>query len=358
MNRSAYDFDVVVVGGGPAGSSCAAFCAQEGMRTVILERASFPREKVCGDCLNPIAWPVLTRLGVAERLLSLPHARLNTVEFIGCDQRKVTIALPESTRGEIAVKRSLLDQLLLERAAELGAEVRERCMVSGVKRTSDGWALETSHGTVTGQFLVAADGRNSTVARLLGLQPAAQRDRVGLQTHIPRPNDMGERVRMQFAPEGYTGLADIGDEQGNLCLVARPGNIERLRTWAAKRYGLPLDQPWRTITPLSRAPIPPSSDRLLLIGDAARVVEPFTGEGIAYALLSGEHAARALISDDLHSYQDSHARLYRGRLWINRVAKAACLYPRLATKIVALGSIYPGLFRVLTHKVIQGSQPE
>src|SRR3954470_7644520 len=115
-------FDVAIVGGGPAGSACAAFCAAAGLRTAIFERETFPREKVCGDCVNPAAWPVLERLGVLDAVRALPHGRLRRVDFIAIGGATVSVDLPAD--AEIAVKRSLFDQLLLSRAAELGAEVR------------------------------------------------------------------------------------------------------------------------------------------------------------------------------------------------------------------------------------------
>ena len=87
-------FDVVIVGGGPAGSSCASFCARAGFQTVVIERERFPREKVCGDCLNPSCWPVIERLGVTQKLLSLPHSKLSSVEFISIDGRAVIVDLP------------------------------------------------------------------------------------------------------------------------------------------------------------------------------------------------------------------------------------------------------------------------
>src|SRR5207248_9373314 len=85
-------FDVAIVGGGPAGSSCAAFCALSGLRTLVLEREKFPGEKVCGDCLNPSCWPVLDRLNLAQQVRILPHAILNFVEFIAIGARNVVIA--------------------------------------------------------------------------------------------------------------------------------------------------------------------------------------------------------------------------------------------------------------------------
>src|ERR1043166_6599150 len=125
-------FDVAVVGGGPGGSSCAAFCAATGLRVLVLEREKFPREKVCGDCLNPSCWPVLERLGLARRVRDLPHSRLDRVEFIAIDGRKVGVDLPTNGDCEVSVKRRLFDALLLERARELGGHVREETTVTAL----------------------------------------------------------------------------------------------------------------------------------------------------------------------------------------------------------------------------------
>ena len=315
-------YDVAVIGAGPAGALCAAFCAAGGLRTLLIERAKFPREKVCGDCLNPACWPVLDRLGVRERVLALPHARLAEVEFISLRGRSVRLPLD----GEIAIKRSLFDQVLLDRARELGAEVREGVALTAI---APGWALHAGGERFSARRLVAADGRNSTVARLLGLLPRAAKDRVAVQTHLPAPRDFGARVVMQFHEHGYSGLASVGDGQLNLCLVARPPRLDAMKAWARATFG--IEPEWRTITPLARSLVAPAHRELLLVGDAARVVEPFTGEGIAYALATGELAARHLLADDLAGYATAHRALYRGRLWINHLARFACLRPRLAT---------------------------
>src|SRR5437899_2367509 len=130
--------DVAIVGGGPAGSSCAAFCANAGLRTLVLERELFPREKVCGDCLNPACWPVLRRLQLAERVRSLPHGVLDRVEFIGIGGRSVAVFLPAGDLAEIAVKRSLLDQLTMKRAHELGATILEGATVTALTGPGEG----------------------------------------------------------------------------------------------------------------------------------------------------------------------------------------------------------------------------
>ena len=125
-----------------------------------------------------------------------------------------------------------------------------------------------------------------------------------------------------------------------------------MKAWAADRFTIPPDTAWRTITPLSRAPIPAAHPNLLLVGDAARVVEPFTGEGIYYALASGELAARHLLADDLPGFNAAHAKLYRGRLWVNHLARAAVLRPWLAEGLLAFAGAFPQALRFLTAKVI------
>ena len=283
MPRLSGMFDVAIVGAGPAGSSCAAFCAAVGLRTILLEREKFPREKVCGDCVNPACWPVLRRLELSERVRSLPHGKLDRVEFIGLNGRRLSVDLPGGDGAEIAVKRSLFDQLLLERAGELGATITESVTVTALSSPdprTDHWKISTGDKTVRARTLVAADGRNSTVARLCGLLPRSTKERVALQTHWPLPQNFGDRVVLEFRPEGYSGQAPVGDGQLNLCLVSVPDRIASLRAWAEARFQIPPGHSWRTITPLTREPISPGQPGLFLVGDAARVVEPFTGEGI------------------------------------------------------------------------------
>jgi flavin-dependent dehydrogenase len=138
----------------------------------------------------------------------------------------------------------------------------------------------------------------------------------------------------------------------NLCLVARPARLPDLKVWAARQFQVPPDQTWRTITPLEREAVCPAHKDLLLIGDAARVVEPFTGEGIYYALASGALAAGHIVSGDLPSYSEAHRQLYRGRLWVNRLAKAAVLHPALASLALSVAQVFPGLLHFLTARVI------
>ena len=355
-------FDVAIVGAGPGGSTCAAFCAAAGLRTLVLEREKFPREKVCGDCLNPLCWPLLRGLGLVERARQLPHGIPDAVEFIAIGGEKVSVDLPAGDKSEIAIKRSLFDNLLFTRARELGAEIRDATVVTAIaKNSSHHWMVAAGETILEAAILVGADGRNSTVAHLSNLLPRPERERVALQTHIPLPRKFGNRVVLEFLPEGYSGQAPVNENELNLCLVGRPPTITSLRRWAEQNFGIAADHAWRTITPLTRAPVSAVHENLFFIGDAARVVEPFTGEGIYYALRSGELAANAIVKIirgqdrqvTLRQFARAHAAMYRGRLWINRLARAAVLSPRIASLFVNAARFDSSILKLLTAKIVR-----
>jgi len=275
----------------------------------------------------------------------------------------VTVDLPSGADCEISVKRSLFDDLLLRRARELGANAHEQTTVTGLSR-NDHWNIETASGDFfQARILIGADGRNSTVAHLCNLLPRPARERVALQAHIPLPRDFGNRIVLQFLPEGYSGQASVNETQLNLCLVGTPPTISKLRRWAEHQFQLPADQAWRTITPLTRSSVPSVHENLFFIGDAARVVEPFTGEGIYYALRSGELAADAIAKilrgDDrkavLNEFRRAHAEMYRGRLWINRLARAAVLRPQLGSLFVHAARLNPAILKLLTAKIVSSN---
>lgn len=352
--------DVAIVGGGPAGSSCAAFCAAAGLRVVVIERERFPREKVCGDCINPACLPVLERLGLGREVENLPHGVLDAVDFVSIQGRTVRANLAGARM--IAIKRSVFDNRLLNRARELGAQVHEQSTVVAIhKRHSGDWKLDVVRDTILARVVVGADGRNSTVAHLCNLLPRLERERIALQAHVPLPREFGNRIVLQFLPGGYSGQAPVNETELDLCLVGTAPTIASLRSWAETKFNLPGGQQWRTITPLTRAPVSSTQSNLFFVGDAARVVEPFTGEGIYYALRSGESAANAIVriirGEDsrsvLHEFARDHRAIYRGRLWINQLAREAVLHSRSASHLINVTPMSAPILHWLAHKIVR-----
>jgi flavin-dependent dehydrogenase len=346
------EYDVAIAGGGPAGAACATLCAAAGLRTLVLEKSRFPRDKVCGDCVNPGCWPVLRELGVVDAILAAPHLPVSSVTFVGPGPRRVTFPLPPSDPGEIAITRRILDDILLRHAIAAGAEVRQESPIHGLKRQPGGaWIIQAPNETFTARHLVAADGRNSTVARLLRTAPAARRDRIGLQTHLPMPAGITGGIELHLLPHGYCGIAPVGGGLANFCLVATARNIDALKAAISRRFGISPEQQWRSIAPLARAPIGPLRDGVLYIGDAARVVEPFTGEGIYYALRSARLAAQSLAAGAVDQYPAAHAALYRRRLWINQLARSAVTHPRAGALLLRALSAHPAPLGYLVRRI-------
>jgi geranylgeranyl reductase family protein len=362
------EYDLIVVGAGPAGSTCAALCAMSGKKVLLLEASRFPRDKVCGDCLNPTAWPVLEQLGVASRVRALPSTVPRMIRFsvVGAGETEIPIPASNAAAPELVVRRRDLDALLVEHAIDSGVEFQDRSPATSLRRISDSWEITTSLGeNHLAKLVVASDGRNSVTARHLGMHAPLQRSaRIGLQTHIPHPHEYDGTLEMRIYRNGYGGLADLGNGIANLCLVANDGAMKDLRKEAEKHYPMASAAAWRSITPISRATARSvAHDGVFLCGDAARVVEPFTGEGISFALRSG-----ALLSGILNSgesdalvhllkkeelYRRGHRDLYRNGLLVNHFTRLLSEHPRIAHSLAPLLLAFPELLSFLTRKVIR-----
>jgi geranylgeranyl reductase family protein len=316
--------DVVIVGAGPAGAATAILLAEAGLSVVLLDRARFPRDKVCGEYLSPEGSRILDRLGV-----------LKTVETRGARPlRGMCILAPDGTRlvGDypvdgpwhgyrphaLAVRRRMLDHALVERASEAGVLVREETRVVDLLRDAGrvtGVVAQPARpaGRATGterlpaRLVVAADGRASVVVQRLGLRRSHRwLRRLALVADVEGAGGDPERGEIVLAPPAYSILNPVGEGVGNLSLVipldearrhkadlagyfdratrALPGFRELLR--GARRIG-----PVRALGPLAYRVGAPRPDGVLLVGDAAGFLDPFTGEGIYAALRSAELAA-------------------------------------------------------------------
>lgn len=354
-------FDLAICGAGPAGAACALAAARAGWRVALIERAHFPRHKVCGDCLNPSLWPVLESLGTAEAIRALDHAALHRVRFVSESGRPLEIPLPPG--AERAVTRESFDQVMLQAALDAGVTLFSGAPLTGVERLDNVWQLSTADTTLTTHTLVAADGRNSSVCRLLGISPPCQRGpegRVALQCHAPLDPRYQGTVALELLAHGYCGIAPVDTNRMNICLVSGARHLAAAKAHVEQHFQLPPGQVWHSIAPLERPALPPAPlPGCFLAGDAARVVEPFTGEGIYYALRSGQLAAAAAgkyLSGDTGAarfYQLSHRELYRHRLWVNRLSRLAVTNRRLGNLLLAIGHHFPGLMQHLTSKVVK-----
>lgn len=315
------DADVIVVGAGPAGASTSIHLRRAGLEVVLLESKRFPRDKVCGDFVGPSAAMELQRLGFANRPLDV-HANcvrraslfLDGEELIG---RAVPSAPGLSGVGRV-VRRVELDRWLVETAVRAGATLREESTVTEVRSGEDGASVTVqaagARRPLRARVVVAADGSNSRIARSLRGGVTRTDRRIvavrGYYTGVAGPVDRADLYFAERSFPGYAwvfptaeGAANVGvgmlfDTVPRTSRHLRELLLELVGTDPALRArlaGARLDDrivAWPLATFDPGQPI--VADRLLLVGDAAGLINPLNGEGIQYALLSGRWAAEVV----------------------------------------------------------------
>lgn len=376
-------FDVAIVGAGPGGSSAAIFLARRGYSVALIDKAVFPRDKLCGDFLNPAGWNLFQRLGIRDALLASSHEKIAAFR-VSTPAAEAVIPFPARNGARvigIGIARRVFDHLLVERAVREGAILFEGCRLNAVERDSAEWIVqgEDSAGErkISARLLVAADGRNSWTARRLGI---SGRDEtagkfVGFQVNLSGYRGAGGEIQIHLFPGGYAGLMGLGGGAANLAfaidrsLVREAGAETLLRTHLHQNPHLKkatahcaIAGEIRSAYPLDFVPRRASGDRLLLVGDAVRVTEPVTGEGVYFALKTGELAAEAadrafargdLSARGLAGYVAASRRALSRRESVNRLIRALVYRPRLATPLVRLsaGGHFP--INVLVNRVCQ-----
>jgi flavin-dependent dehydrogenase len=359
------DFDVMVIGGGPGGATAAALCAQRGLRVALFEHSQFPRHKVCGDVINPNCWPVLEKLGAAERIRALPHHEIEGALFAAQAGGVVNIPLP---RGATAIRRSLFDQVLLGHARACGVQVFENETFHEI--TSEKRVL-TSKGCYRARMgIVGADGRHSMAARTAGLvrKPLQGNGHIAFQAHFRAPPALDRRVQLHLFRGGYCGVVRVDAERANLCIVTdRRG--ARLHNDCEALFGHTVQQnphfrnlgiepeplePLQSAHPLRGPMNIPARNGVFLVGDALRVMEPFTGQGILFALRTAEIVTES-IGQPLQperNYAAGVTALYQQRGQTNEWLRRVMYRERAARAIIPLVRRLPGLAHWLADNVL------
>ncbi|MCG2420344.1 geranylgeranyl reductase family protein [Aequorivita sp. F47161] len=317
-----YDCDVLISGGGPSGSALAFHLAKKGVKVIVVEAAKFPRDKVCGDGVSPIALAELNKMGITR---TQKFAKANEIKKVGLflknDNVFINLAKPEHLRYHARIiPRIELDAMIYEAAKKAGATYLEESRVVKYKITPNAALVtvktDADQQLIKTKLVVGADGSRSIIARQMrGNSPSKDYQLLGLRAYYNNVNGPTDRVDIYFSEEGFPGIfwmfpkgkndANIGMAMISQTFPQKPDHIKKLLTEhiathpeIAKRIGKGSLEAKMEGWPITffNASQKLCSDRVMLIGEAAGLINPLSGDGIQYALLSSRWAAETIIN--------------------------------------------------------------
>jgi geranylgeranyl reductase family protein len=336
-------WDVAIVGGGPAGLSAAYAAARAGARTVVLEKATHPRYKTCGGGL------IGTSLAAARERIDVPADDSVDRATFTLDGRR---EFHRSGAGPLLamVRREAFDHALRKAAAEAGAEVRERVTVRGLDDAGGHVVVRPASGTpVVARTVIGADGSSGVTSRHVGVA-YAQVD-LGLEVELPIPPPLRERWRGRVLidwgpiPGSYAWVFPKGDRL-TVGVIAERGRGAATRSYLRRfveRLGLSGIEPVHDSGHLTRCRTedsPLRRGRVLVAGDAGGLLEPWSREGISFALRSGTYAGEAAAAADPSRYESTVERELAPEMRAGRRLLAA--YSRRPAAFHAMLATPPG----------------
>jgi flavin-dependent dehydrogenase len=328
------DYDAIVIGAGPAGSSLSTLLAHTSRRVLLLEKSRFPREKLCGEFISPECLPIFDRLGVRGRILEARPQVITQMVLYAPDGRRLEVPLSWLADGQPqawGLTRARMDGILLERAREAGVEAREgfhaspRLGCRGELRVVEGKADGQTVERFAAPLVVDASGRHSLFA---AARPHPRRPRLfACKVHLRGVAGLGQVGELFFYRDGYGGMADVEGGRTNLCFMTAEATLRAAKGDRQKLLELTLltnpaagerlrraevDGEWVGSGPIlyGRRPAAPG---VLAIGDAGAFIDPFTGSGILLALRSAELAAAAITQVSARGGVDEAAVIRRYR---------------------------------------------
>lgn len=356
------DYDLIIVGGGPAGSTSALYARRHGLRSLLLDKASFPRDKVCGDAISGKSVAVLRDLGLLEQVRRLPGAAISRIVFGSPGDARLEIDFRQSNLDIIpegfVIRRRIFDEFLFQQASQAadttleGFKVTDLVWDNGLVQGVRGHQEGGGESTFRGKIVLGADGTNSVVARKTGLyRHESKHWVVALRQYWRNVGGLSDRIELHYVDEvmpGYFWIFPLENGNANVGIgmlhksikrqkVDLKGALHRAIRSAPFRERFsgaePLEQPVGWNLPVGSKHRQMVGNGFMLLGDAAGLIDPFTGEGIGNALYAAkfavEAAAEALAEGDFRSA--SLAR-YDRRLWATIGAEL-----RLSTRLQKIG---------------------
>jgi menaquinone-9 beta-reductase len=378
--------DVAIIGAGPGGSVAAHRLAAAGVQVVLLEQGAFPRDKTCGDAVTAEGLEVLERTGLGEWITRFPIIR--TLRFSAPDGKLLDInveGLNGRTIGRL-IPRRLMDNQIAQAAVSTGTRLLDGTRVREVAYNNDSTALRIiANGVeIEAQMVILADGSHAPITRQMGLI-TEQFDLIAVRQYLAGDSDPNGPLEFHFQPDiipGYTWLFSLGNGHVNIgagTFATRTRNKEVdlkavLENFKAHHPVNP-DRLKNTepVSPIKGHPLRTNvkgtqthASRILVVGDAAGLVSPFTGEGIAAAMRSGEMAAEktflALQTGDfseqaLSAYTRTIRQRYAGDQAAGRLLRSTLKAPKLLNHFLKRMQADQALRQLFAHVYLDERSP-
>lgn len=361
------NFDVIIAGAGPAGSSAAIHLAQRGISVLLVEQKKFPREKLCGEFISPECERHFENLGVADAMNFSGPAKLSETVFYSTRGHHITI--PSTWFGGAAafgLSRAVMDNVLLQRARACGVTVLESATINEPVRSGSGVLgvrvkINGDEHEYRAPLTIDATGRARILTRKIKTgEPRSKPTLIAFKVHLRKTRVAPSTCEIYFYPEGYGGLSSIEDDLSNLCFIisatavkrysSDPEHVVREMVMKNRRAAHTLEHAEPGSEWLSASwerfgrQQPSPAKGLLAIGDSAAFIDPFTGSGMLMAFESAELAADVIIrhrsdlaADALRSnYTAEYVRRFDSRLRICGWLRRAAFRPRLAGLGIAI----------------------
>ncbi|NVK64651.1 MAG: geranylgeranyl reductase family protein [Flavobacteriales bacterium] len=328
-----YDCDVMIVGAGPAGSGLAFHLASKGIKVTVVESAVFPRDKICGDGVSPIALAELDKMGITHTKEFDQTNEINKVGlFLKDDKVFIDLSKPDHLPYHARIiPRIELDNWIYTAAKNAGATYIEGTSVTEYLSSENGVVVHLKSGenksTLKTKLLVGADGGNSTIARQLhGRKPNDEFQLLGLRAYYDNVNGPNDRVDIYFNEDGFPGIFwmfPVGEKGANVGIAmisktfpSKPDHVKKIllahiennkdikeRIGEGELSDKIRGWPITFFNPKQKL----SDNRIILIGEAAGLINPLSGDGIQYALLSARWASETIeecVKENRFSAQD------------------------------------------------------
>ncbi|MFX0000450.1 MAG: NAD(P)/FAD-dependent oxidoreductase [Candidatus Hodarchaeota archaeon] len=383
--------DVCIIGAGPAGSTCAYYLTQKGMIPLVLEKKEFPRDKICGDAFPLRAQVHLERMGILQKLIDEKKGRW-TAQGGLVSPRKIVYTgdsyAETNSHLVIAVKRKIIDEMLIKTAVEAGSILVENYSVKEVNfdENKEHWTIHPKNGKKSpyqAKVLIIADGASSHIAQSLGIvkesfQTVCSRAYIKAGTY-KFDQDGIVVITMELVP-GYCALMKEADDDLVFCCYLIPFGKTRTQNLYKLHHDLIENDPFISealgpnaeIGEMKAAPIrfggiPQSYDNhLLIVGDAAGMIDPLTGEGLQYAMDAAEIAATTIVEAfQKNNFTKKFFKRYQGRWmksfgkdfkWSIRMARFCAKHPIFFDAFASLSQKKGDKFMVEWGKIMTGSK--